>query len=130
MKSSDKPEFSGKWWASAKPSDVKGTDLEKSLKAAEKALADEKKKSDAASIAACLTVLGELSATVDRTIKKELDKKKHKDPIAVLEKFDALIKAETSRLKKAQAEIKQGEVDEDDEADPSDERLFDREYLA
>ena len=50
MKATDKPEISKKWWSSAKPSDVKGAELEKALAAAEKALADEEKKGDAASI--------------------------------------------------------------------------------
>ena len=129
MKSSDKPQVSKKWWTGEKPSDVKGADLEKSLAAAEKALADEKKKSDADSIGACLAALGDLESAVDKTVKKELDKKKHKDVITVLEKYHDLIKSERKRLEEAKAKLakagqEQGEEDEEDEN-----KLFDKDYL-
>ena len=128
MKASDKPEISKKWWTSEKPSDVKGADLEKALAAAEKALADEKKKADASSIEALLGALGGLSSAVDKTVKKELDKKKHKDVIAVVEKFHDLIKSETKRLEEAKAKLaKAGEEDEEEEED--DNKLFDKDYL-
>src|SRR3954468_2336896 len=98
MKASDKPEISKKWWTSEKPDDIKGVNLEKSLAKAEKALADEGKKSDERTIDDCLKSLKELESTVDKTIKKECDKKKHKDVIAVLEKLFPIIKEENSRL--------------------------------
>ena len=127
MKASDKPEISKKWWTSQKPSDVKGAELEKALANAEKALADEKKKSDASSIEALQGALGGLSSAVDKTVKKELDKKKHKDVIAVVEKFHDLIKAETKRLVEAKAKlVKAGQEDEEEE---DDNKLFDKDYL-
>src|SRR5262245_7417506 len=98
MKSSDKPEISKKWWTSEKPSDIKGADLEKALANAEKALAEADKKKEPAAIDACLTALKDVESAADKTIKKECDKKKHKDVITVLEKYAALAKSETSRL--------------------------------
>jgi hypothetical protein len=128
MKSSDKPQISKKWWTGEKPSDIKGADLEKALQGAEKALADEKKKSDASSIDLCLAGLSELGSAVDKTIKKECDKKKHKDVITVLEKFYDLIKDETKRLETAKAKLKAaGEEDGDEEE--SDEKIFQPDYL-
>ena len=91
MKASSKPQLSTKWWASQKPAEIKGTDLETALEAAESALAAEKKKSDADSIDAACASLEQLESAVDKTIQKECDKKKHKDLIAALEKFDGLI---------------------------------------
>ena len=131
MKASDKPQFSKKWWSSEKPADVKGGELEKALLAAEKALADEKNKSDERSIAAAAATLKDIGSAVDKTVKKECDKKKHKDLITVLGKFDDLIKAETKRLEQAKAKLSAasagGEEDEEDEEDEN--KLFDTEYL-
>jgi hypothetical protein len=128
MKASDKPQFSKKWWTSEKPSDIKGADLEKALQAAEKALADEKKKSDERSIEAAMTALGDLESAVDKIIKKECDKKKHKDLITVLEKFYDLIKAETKRLE--EAATRQSAANADGEEQEEDEnKLFDKDYL-
>jgi hypothetical protein len=128
MKASDKPQVTKKWWTSEKPSEVKGSDLEKALAAAEKALADEKKKSDAGSIGACLGALKDLESAVDKTVKKELDKKKHKDVITVLEKYYDLIKSETKRLEDAQAQLTKG-GDEDEESEEDENKLFDKDYL-
>jgi hypothetical protein len=126
MKASDKPQVSKKWWASEKPADVKGSDLEKALAAAEKALADQQKKSDADSVDACIAAMNQLESAVDKTIKKECDKKKHKDCIAVLEKFEDLIAGELERLEKAQANAEEG----DDEGEEEDEnKLFEKDYL-
>lgn len=118
MKASDKPEISKKWWKSEKPDDIKGVDLEKALGAAESALDVVEKKEDADTIKAALGALSNLSAAVDKTIKKECDKKKHKDLIIVLEKFDDLIDDETKELEKSQdsAEDGDGQEDEDEEA--------------
>ena len=128
MKASDKPEVTKKWWTSEKPSDVKGADLEKALAAAEKALAEEKKKSDAASIKALVGALAELDTAVDKTVKKELDKKKHKDVITVLEKYHDLVESENDRLEEALAKLgKEGEEDEESEEDEN--KLFDKDYL-
>jgi hypothetical protein len=131
MKSSDKPQLVKKWWTSEKPPDVKGTDLEKALAAVEKALADAKTKGDGDSIDTCSAALRDLGGIVDRTIKKELDKKTHKDCIAVLEKYEVLIKAELKRLEDDKAELaaegKKGDGDEDGEEDEG--KLFEPEYL-
>ena len=110
LKAASKPEISKKWWTSEKPGDIKGADLEKALASAEKALADEGKKGDASSVDSCLVALQELESAVDKTIKKECDKKKHKDVITVLEKYYASIKAESSRLEEAKAKIQEGRV--------------------
>jgi hypothetical protein len=129
MKSSDKPEISKKWWSSEKPGDVKGVELEKALAAAEKALSEQEKRCDKDSIGACLAALADLSAVVDKTVKKELDKKKHKDPISVLGKFDALIGSEVKRLEAAQAVLAE-EGGEDEEGEDEDEgKLFEKDYL-
>jgi hypothetical protein len=131
MKASDKPQISKKWWTSEKPSEIKGAELEKALQAAEKALDEEKKKSDSGSIDTCLAALRDVGGAVDRTNKKELDKKKHKDCITVLEKFDGLIKAELKRLQDAKAKLaaegEKGDGEEDEEE--SEGKLFEPDYL-
>ena len=130
MKASDKPEISKKWWTSEKPDDIKGVDLEKSLAKAEKSLADEEKKSDERSIDDCLKALKELESAVDKTIKKECDKKKHKDVIAVLDKFFALIKAENGRLSQLAEKAGEGEDGEDEDEEDEDEKgVLKEEYL-
>jgi hypothetical protein len=131
MKASDKPELSKKWWSSEKPSGIKGTDLEKALQAVEKALSDDEKASDEKTIDSCLISFQELEKAVDKTIKKELDKKKHKDEITVLEKYYAVIKSESRRLEDAKAELEEGEEGEEgDEEDEEDEgKLFEKDYL-
>jgi hypothetical protein len=127
MKASDKPQISKKWWTSEKPSDVKGTELEKALQAAEKAVYEEQKDSDIASIDACIAALENVCSAAEKTIKKELDKKKHKDLIAVLEKYEDIVSAETERLETAKEKL--GDKDGDDEEEESDDKLFDKEYL-
>jgi hypothetical protein len=128
MKASDKPQISKKWWTSEKPSDIKGSELEKALQKAEGALADEKKKSDERSIDAAMSAVNDVESAVDKTIKKECDKKKHKDLITVLERFYDLIKAETKRLEGAKEKVSAADADgEEDEED--DNKLFDSEYL-
>jgi hypothetical protein len=128
MKANAKPELSKKWWASEKPADIKGAELEKALANVEKALADEKKKkADAASIEAALAACGELESAVDKTIKKDCDKKKHKDVITVLEKYFPLIENETGRLQKLLEAAGEGEDGADEEE--SDDKIFQPEYL-
>jgi hypothetical protein len=131
MKANAKPEFSKKWWTSEKPDDVKGAELEKALQATERALEDEKKKCDAGSIDTCMAALRDLGGAVDRTTKKELDKKKHKDCITVLEKYDGLIKAELKRLEDGKAKLAAaGEKDEGEEDEEETEgKLFEPDYL-
>jgi hypothetical protein len=128
MKASSKPQISTKWWTSQKPAEIKGSDLETALDAAESALAAEKKKSDADSIDAASASLEQLESAVDKTIKKECDKKKHKDLIAVLEKFDGLISSETSRLEDRKEELGEGDEDEGEEEE-NENKLFEKDYL-
>jgi hypothetical protein len=128
MKANAKPELSKKWWMSEKPADIKGADLEKALASTEKALAEEKKKKgDAPTILAAMTALEELQDAVDKTIKKECDKKKHKDLITVLEKYFPLIEDENGRLKKLLEEAGEDEDGEDEEE--SDDKIFQKDYL-
>jgi hypothetical protein len=129
MKSSDKPEFSAKWWMSKKPEDVEGADLEGALEEMVSALSANKRSGDKESIEACLEALDELSAAVDKTISKECDRKQHKDVVTVLKKYDGLIQTEAKRLQDDLEELEQGEEAEDDEEDPSDDKLFERKYL-
>ena len=131
MKASDKPQISKKWWTSEKPADVKGAELEKALAAAEKALADQEKKGDAASIDSAIGALAAVNTAVDKTIKKELDKKSHKDQITVLEKYSDLVKSETKRLGEAKAKLKKaGEEDgEGGEEEEDENKLFEKDYL-
>jgi hypothetical protein len=128
MKASDKPQISKKWWTSEKPADVKGAELEKALAAAEKALADEEKKGDAASVDSAIAALAGVNTAVDKTIKKELDKKKHKDQITVLEKYADLIKSETKRLEEAKEELEE-EGGEDGEEEEDENKLLEKDYL-
>jgi hypothetical protein len=127
MKPTAKPELTKKWWTSEKPADIKGADLEKALASVEKALAEEKKrKGDAPALAQALSALTELAAAVDKTIKKECDKKKHKDVITVLERFEPLIKEETSRLEKLKEQASKAGGEEEEE---TDDKLFQADYL-
>src|SRR5438477_2830684 len=126
MKASDKPEISKKWWTSEKPADIKGADLEKALANCEKALAAaDKKNCDADTLKAALASLESLSDAVEKTIKKECDKKKHKDLITVLEKFDDLIDDRAKDLDKSQDSLEDAEEGEDD-----DKGVFKEEYRA
>jgi hypothetical protein len=129
MKATDTPEVSKKWWTSEKPSDVKGSDLEKALQAAERALAEEKKNSDDRSIETCIAALADVCSAAEKTIKKELDKKKHKDCITVLEKYADLIKNERGRLEEAQAELKKNGEDDGEDEEESDEKIFEPDYV-
>lgn len=124
MKINDKPQISKSWWTGEKPNDVKGADLEKALANAEKSLNKVDGKADSKSIEDGIASLADLEKAVDKTIKKELDKKSHKTEISVLDKFYALIKAETKRLTEALADLDEGEADEDEEG-----KLFQKDYL-
>ena len=128
MKASDKPEISKKWWTSEKPDEIKGQELEKALANAEKALADADKKGDAESIDACLVALESLGACAGKTIKKECDKKKHKEVIAVLEKYEDLIAEESQRLEEAKAALAQSADGEQE--DEEEKGVLKEEYLA
>jgi hypothetical protein len=132
MKAGDKPVMSKKWWTSEKPDDIKGADLEKALASAEKALTDAQKKKEPATIDACLTALKDVESAADKTIKKECDKKKHKDVISVLEKYAALIKIESSRLEELKKQTsKSGATEANGEEDEEEDegKLFEPDYL-
>jgi len=116
MKSSDKPIISKKWWTKEKPGDIKGSDLEKALGVCEKALEDAKKKKDAESIDAALAALDDLDEAVDTTV-KECEKKKLKDVVTVLEKFEKLSDGERSDLEKLKGALEQDEDEEESDDD-------------
>jgi len=133
------PEISKKWWEKECPAGINGDKLSKALSAAEKALADADKKNTPQSIDDCLDSLGSVGSAAETVIKKECDKKKHKELISLLEGYEKVIKQEITRLQEAKAELaeaaekekekeacKDGEGDEDE-----DERgkLFQPDYL-
>lgn len=127
MKVSSKPELSAKWWASEKPAGIKGAELEKALERLENALADEKKKSDTRSVDACLEALDTVGTAVERTINKECDRKDHKEAIAMLKKFDEIIKGEVKRLNEVQSQLEDEAESEEEEA--NDNILFDHDHV-
>jgi hypothetical protein len=129
VKSSDRPQISKKWWTSEKPADIKGAELEKALQCAEKALAEEKRKSDGRSVEAAAASLRDVELAVAKTIKKDCNNKTHKDVIAVLGKFHDLIKAEMKRLDEAKARQPSASADGEDEEEEDENKLFDTEYL-
>jgi hypothetical protein len=130
MNASDDPEISKKWWSSEKPDDIKGKDLESALSTAAKALAVADKKGDSESIDKCLASLASLETAANKTIKKECDRKKHKEVIAVLAKYERLIGEEVKRLEEAKAALaKEGEAENEDEEE-DEKGVFKPEYLA
>jgi hypothetical protein len=125
MKASDKPKISQGWWIEERPDDLKCKDLTRALGSAETALEDAEDETPE-SIEAGLAALKSLSATVGRTIKTECDKRKHKDVIAVLKKFDGLIQGEQKRLEKLAEEVSD---DEDEEEEDEDKGILKPAYL-
>jgi len=121
-----KPEISKKWWTKEKPADIKGAELEKALAACEKALAEAKKNKDSKSIDAALASLDDVDKAVETTV-KECEKKKLKDIVSVLEKFDKLTDAERADLEKLQGEQSE---DEDEESDEDAKGVLKEEYRA
>jgi hypothetical protein len=117
MKASDKPVISKKWWTKEKPAEIKGADLEKALGVCEKALDEAKKKKDSESIDAALAALDDLDEAVETTV-KECEKKKLKDVVTVLEKFEKLSDGERADLEKLKGALDQsdGEEESDDDA--------------
>ena len=100
MKASDKPEISERWWTKEKPGDFQGgKELTKALAEAEKALAHAKK-GDVKSLDAAVKELGQLNIIVHKTIRKECDRKKDKDLIAVLEGYNHVINDAKKQLYK------------------------------
>jgi hypothetical protein len=125
-----KPEISKKWWTSEKPSDVKGQDLEKALAGAEKALAEAGRQGDAETIESCFAALKVLSAAAEKTIKKECDKKKHKEIISALEQYEDLIEEEIERLEERKSALEnQSDADGDGESEDDEKGILKPEYL-
>jgi chemotaxis protein histidine kinase CheA len=128
MRATDRPQFSQRWWLAEKPADVEGDELANALAEVEDALANERRHHEAESIDACLHALQTVATAVDRTI-KQCDKKKHKNEIAVLKKFDDLVRTEKKRLQEAKKALDEA-GDEQEDGDAEDEsKLFDKDYL-
>jgi hypothetical protein len=131
MKASDKPQLSQKWWDANRPPELKSSPLGRALLLAESALATQRKhRDDADAIDDCLSALEDVAEAADKTV-RQCDKTKHKEVIAVLNKYDGLVNSETSRLEAMQKQL-QKENEEDDEADDEEAnegKLFDKAYL-
>jgi hypothetical protein len=129
MRSSDKPQFSLKWWDGERPDGVKTPDLDKALAKAEKALAEQrKKKDDADAIDGCITAIEAVGPAVDKTIKL-FDRNAHKDAISVLRKFEGVIDEETSRLERLKEDVEENDAGEDNEDEEDEGKLFEKDYL-
>src|SRR5262245_8383283 len=126
MKPFAKPEISKKWWKNEKPDDIKGVDLFKALDNCEPALATADKKPDADTIKAALAALANLIAAIDKTIKKECDKKKHKALIGALEDLGDLAKAGANETEIYMVYEKQEEKKGDEEYE--NQRVLKEEY--
>jgi len=127
MRATDRPQFSQRWWLAEKPDEIEGEELASALADVEHALANEHRRRDADSIDECLDALLAVGTAVDKTI-KQCDKKKHKNEIAVLKKYDELIKSEKKRLQAAREALDTAADEEDDDAEDED-KLFDKDYL-
>ena len=130
MKSSDKPQFSKKWWDAGRPQEIKATDLDKCLPRAEKALAiQQRKNGNAEAIDDCLDALKAIPGAAAKTIRL-CDKRQHKDVIAVLKKFDALVKSEVVRLEGLKQKLNDSSGAAGEEGDEvSEGQLFEKDYL-
>jgi hypothetical protein len=122
MKPTDKPEISVKWWSRKKPEDIEGKQLETALSRAEDAYVAAKSKidkevADYDSIRKAQNALSGFRFAVEKTIKKECEKSKHKDVITVLEKFDDVIRNAELILRDAKEKL-----DESPEAEGSEEQ--------
>jgi hypothetical protein len=127
MKSSDKPAFSHQWWETKRPPELTDTELDTVLPRVEKALAEQRKNGDEADeIEACLGALRAVPSAASKTIKL-CDKKKHKNEIAVLKKYDALVSTEVKRLEKIQKKLAEKGKEEEDEED--EDKIFQKDHL-
>ena len=100
MKATDKPEISERWWLNEKPKEFQGgKELAAALSKAEDAL-KHAKKGDVKSLDAAVKELGHLHMAVQKTIRKECDRKKDKDLIAVLEGYNHVINDRRKQLYK------------------------------
>jgi hypothetical protein len=129
MKVSDKPQLSRKWWMSEKPSEIKGADLEKALQLAERAEADMNAGAGVRSIDARIAALVSVRTAAERTIKKDLDKKTHKEHIAVLEKYEGVIKTEIQRLENVRKSLPDQANGDGGDEEVSEDTLFEKDYL-
>ena len=119
----NKPEISSKWWKAVKSDnvDVKGA-LEKAFVKAEKAIADQSKKSDDAKLAdASISALKSLAIG---KAARECDKKNDKDLISGLKQLEKMVAEEIARLQELLKDIKSGDVEDDDDEG----KLFDKDY--
>jgi hypothetical protein len=128
MKSTDRPQLSQQWWEEEKPDDLGATELDDVLPDVESALAEQRKHDDDLdAVTACIEALRAVPSAASKTI-KSCDKKKHKNEIAVLKKYDALVSAEVKRLEKIQKKLEeQGKEEEDEEED--EDKIFQKDYL-
>lgn len=109
-------------WEKTRPAEVKGAKLSAALKAVDKQSGAEKK-GDADAIQSLVDSLQSASSAASDVIKKECDKKKHKDLIAALKDLSNTVDAEVKRLSKAIEDAAAGAADEDD-GEVSDDELF------
>jgi hypothetical protein len=130
MKASTKPQFSKKWWDSERPPELKSTELDKALPKAESALAEQrKKKDDPRAVENCLAALKAVPIAAAKTM-KQCDKKKHKDLISVLEKYEDLVADESARLEQIKETLEEEDEDnEGDEDEVEEGKLFEKDYL-
>jgi len=130
MKSTDKPQLSEDWWDEARPEELKTSELDDLLPDVEEALADlSKNDDDADALDECLSLLKKVPPAAAKTA-KQCDKTKDKILIAVLGKFGAVVKEETSRLEKLKKELAKDQDDDDeDDEDEDDNKLFDKDRL-
>jgi hypothetical protein len=132
MKLTDKPELSEDWWDDARPEDLKSCDLDDLLPEVEEALAHLRNHDDDIdAIDECRSLLQDVPAAAAKAA-KQCDKQKDKVLIAVLGKYGAVVKEESSRLEKLKKQLakKQAEDEEDDDEDEADDnKLFDKDRL-
>ncbi|MEN1679688.1 MAG: hypothetical protein AAGJ46_08845 [Planctomycetota bacterium] len=108
-------------WEKNRPAEVKGAKLATALKAVDKQSGAEKK-GDADAIKSLVESLQTASSAAADVIKKECDKKKHKDLITALKGLSSTVEDEVKRLNKA---IEAAAADAgDDEGEVSDDELF------
>jgi hypothetical protein len=132
MKPTDKPKLSEDWWDEVRPDGLKDCDLDDLLPDVEEALAEQRKNDDDPdAIDECLDLLQDVPAAAAKTA-KQCDKQKDKVLIAVLGKYGAVVKEESSRLEKLKKQLEKEQSDDDDDKDDDDEnenKLFDKDHL-
>ena len=129
MKPTDKPELSEDWWDDARPEDLKACDLDDLLPEVEEALAEQRRNSeDPDAIDECLSLLQDVPSAAAKAA-KQCDKQKDKVLIAVLGKYGAVVKEESSRLEKLKNQLgKKQSEDDDNDADDDEKGVLKEEY--